>query len=55
MKKIIVLAVSLAGYASLGTANAASTGTIQFVGEITGATCNATVNGTDNATVTRRC
>ncbi|WP_335923389.1 fimbrial protein [Shewanella chilikensis] len=52
MKKIIVLAVSLAGYASLGTANAASTGQIQFVGEITGATCNATVNGTSNATVT---
>ncbi|WP_221059209.1 fimbrial protein [Shewanella algae] len=52
MKKVIVLAVSLAGYASLGAANAASTGTIQFVGEITGATCNATVNGTSNATVT---
>ncbi|MCE9789038.1 fimbrial protein [Shewanella chilikensis] len=52
MKKIIILAVSLAGYASLGTANAASNGTINFVGEITGATCNATINGDSNATVT---
>lgn len=52
MKKIIVLAISLAGYASLGTANAASTGTIDFKGEITGATCKTEVNGTSSATVT---
>lgn len=51
MKK--VMALTLLGLCTLSAANAAEQGTISYVGEVTGGTCDVKVNGgTENGTVT---
>lgn len=53
MKKLTIVASLVAAFGSMGMAQAASTGTITFNGELTATTCNVVVDGQDaNAIVT---
>ncbi|MGL5129910.1 MAG: fimbrial protein [Aeromonas popoffii] len=53
MKKLALVSSMVAAFGSVGMAQAASSGTINFSGELTANTCEVTVDGqTANATVT---
>lgn len=53
MNKLVIVSAILAAFVGMNTAQAASTGTITFNGELTASTCDVVVDGqTANATVT---